>query len=238
MRINEVITEGSVTDFAKEVGSDVANIPKGIWDRAKDTAKTAFDPDTYVKAGSDARDATERGIAFAKKDPAGAAKYAASKGFETADDFMRATGNMASFGLADKLAAGTDAVVKGTDYDTELKNQYGKDLDAMDRSPNASTAGDVAGILINPLFGAGVRAAGYLGKAVAPRIAKALAPVAGQTARNIVKGVAKTPANLAAGISAEKAAEKGLKKLDPDDPHLFDVNEETLRLKELIKYRY
>jgi hypothetical protein len=238
MRINEVITEASVADFAKEVGSDVANIPKGIWDRAKDTAKTAFDPDTYVKAGSDARDATERGIEFAKKDPVGAAKYAASKGFETADDFMRATANMATFGLADKLAAKTDSAIKGTDYDTELKNQYGKDIDAMDRSPNASAAGDVAGILINPAFGAGVKTAGYVGKAVAPRLAKALAPVAGQTVRNIAKGVAKTPAHLAAGISAEKAAEKGLKKLDPNDPNLFDVNEETLRLKELIKYRY
>jgi hypothetical protein len=246
MRINEVITEASATNFAKEVGSDVADIPVGIWDRVKDTAKAAVDPETYVKAGQNFRDAAERGIEFAKKDPRGALKYAG----QTADDYVRATANKASFGLADKAQAGLNALT-GIDtsdpmnikrssgsYEKELKKEYGDTIDAKDRSPNATAAGDVSGLLISPAFGAGIKTAGYVGKAVAPSIAKALAPVTGQTTRNIAKGLAKTPANLAAGISAEKAAEKGLKKLDPNDPHLFDVNEETLRLKELIKYRY
>ena len=238
MRINEVITEdSSVTDFAKDVGSDVAHIPKGIWDRAKDTAKSAFDPDTYVKAGSDARDATERGIEFAKKDPSGAAKYAASKGFETADDFMRSVANAATFGYADKIAAKANSSTDD-EYEKEKEKEFNKSGAAMKRSPFASAAGDLTGAVINPAFGAGMKVGGIAARELAPSVVKALkyAPnrTATDVASNIAKGTVKTPAEIAAGVAGDKLAKQGAKAHDATNPHL----REAARLQELVKYRF
>lgn len=238
MRVSEIITEDTeVKDFAKEVGSDVSHIPKGIWDRAKDTAKAAFDPDTYVKAGSDARDATERGIEFAKKDPVGAAKYAASKGFETADDFMRATANAATFGYADKLAAKSRAD-NSEEYEKEKEKEFRRSGAAMKRSPFSSAAGELTGAVINPAFGAGMKVGGIAAKELAPGVVKALkyAPnrTATDVASNIAKGTVKTPAEIAAGVAGDKLASRVAKAQDATNPHL----RESARLKELIKYRF
>jgi hypothetical protein len=245
MRVNEVITEAKkdsstaddVVDFGKEVGTDVASIPKGIWGRAKDTAKAAFDPDTYIKAGSDARDATDRGIEFAKKDPEGAAKYAVDKGLEAGGDFTRAGLNAATFGGTDYARAGVNSLIKGTKFDDELSKEFNKSADARDRSPIASTLGDLTGLVANPAFGLGIKGAGLAAKTVAPSIVKALKYAPNKTAvdiaKNVAKGTVKNPSKLAVGIAAEKAAQKAAQKVDPDNPY---VNE-SARLKELIKYR-
>jgi hypothetical protein len=238
MRITEVITEDAdVSGFAKEVGSDVAHIPKGIWGRATDTAKAAFDPDTYVKAGSDARDATERGIEFAKKDPKGAAKYAAAKGFETADDFMRATANAMTFGYADKLAAKVNSD-SDDEYEKEKEKEFNKSGAAMKRSPFASVSGDIAGTVLNPAFGAGMKIGGIAAKELAPSVVKALKYAPNRTttdvAKNVAKGTVKTPAEIAAGVAGDKLASRVAKAQDATNPHL----RESARLKELIKYRF
>ncbi len=244
MRINEVITEAKDETFGQEVGSDVKDIYKGLWSDAKNVSKAAVDPDTYVKAGSGARDALDRGIEFTKKDPRGALKYAG----QTIDDFVRTTANKATFGLSDKAQAGLNALTgidtsdpmnikRSTgDYDKELAKQYRDAADAEDRSPTASFAGKVAGTVANPAFGAGIRAGGAVANVAAPKIVNALRTIPGKTASNITKSVVKSPAALATGIAADKATQKAVKKVDPDNPYI-DINEST-RLKELIKYRF
>jgi len=244
MRINEVITEDSnVTDFAKDVGSDVAHIPKGIWDRAKDTAKAAFDPDTYVKAGSNTRDALDRGVEFAKKDPSGAAKYAAKKGLEAGGDFAMAATNAATFGGLDYATAGLNSLSKGTKFKDEFEKELQKSADARDRSPIASTVGDLAGYIANPAFGLGMKAGGIAAKELAPSVVKALRYAPNKTAvdvsKNVAKGTLKIPGQIAAGVAGDKLAQKSVRKVDPDNRHVWTADDlkETARLKELIKYR-
>jgi hypothetical protein len=242
MRITEVITEAKDDSFAKEVGSDVSNTYKGLWADTKNIAKAAVDPDTYVKAGGNARDAIDRGIDFAKKDPRGALRHVG----QTADDYVRATSNAWSFGLADKAQAKLNALtgidtsdpfdIKPStgDYEKELAKQYRDAADAEDRSPNATLAGKVSGTIANPAFGTGIRVGGAAAKTIAPKVVKALSSVPGKTASNIAKNVVKNPLALAAGISAEKAAQKAAQKVDPDNPYV----DESIRLKELVKYRF
>lgn len=79
-----------------------------------------------------------------------------------ADDFMRSTGNAVSFGMADRLAG----KLEGTGTDAEVARSAA----ARERSPYLSIAGDIAGSVMVPGFGAARLAARYGGG----RLARAL----------------------------------------------------------------
>ena len=105
---------------------------------------------------------------------------------KTADDFVRSVANTATFGLADKFAA----KMSGQDYKKELEKQQQQTKAAAERSPTATTAGEITGTLASvPFVGGALLGAKALGKA-APKIAqktlpKLAAPIAGGTAADV-----------------------------------------------------
>lgn len=129
-------------------------------------------------------------------------QQAAQSQLQTADDFARAMANAATFGYADKAAAWLSSKTGGKDYETELKKEYSKSAEAGQRSPRASTAGEVTGTLVSPAFGVGTK--------LATKGLAAVAPKAG--------GLAKFATGVTGGMAADTAAEKAAKAIDPDNP--------------------
>jgi hypothetical protein len=91
---------------------------------------------------------------------------------QTADDFVRAAANAATFGMADRFAGYMNSggpqtlsgLVTGTkppSYDEAVNAEVAKSEAARARSPYASVGGDVAGSLAIPGFGAERLAARY-----------------------------------------------------------------------------
>jgi hypothetical protein len=91
---------------------------------------------------------------------------------QTADDAVRAIANAATFGMADRFAG----YMGGQGTDTEVKRSEV----ARERSPYASIAGDVAGSMAVPLFGA---------EALAARAGTALAPTLGRAAPTVGRAI-------------------------------------------------
>lgn len=137
---------------------------------------------------------------------------------QTADDFVRAMANAATFGYADKAAAWLASKTGGKDYETELGKEYGKSAAAGQRSPIASTAGEITGMVASPAFAGGA-------KLTAAGLSK-LAPQAG----NLSKFVAGT----AGGLAADTAAEKIAQKADPNNPWLKEGNKK-MKSKEFLR---
>ena len=106
---------------------------------------------------------------------------------QTADDFVRSVANTATFGLADKLAA----KMSGKDYKQEFAKQQQQTQAAAQRSPTATTAGEIVGTVGSvPFIGGAAIGAKALAK-TAPRIAqKALPKFAATTAGGIAADVA------------------------------------------------
>jgi len=146
------------------------------------------------------------------------AQQKAQSQLQTADDFVRAMANAATFGYADKAAAWLSSKTGGQDYETELKKEYGKSGAAGQRSPMASTAGEITGTVASPTFLGGAA----LGT-------KALARVTPQ-AGNLSKFVAGT----AGGLAADTAAEKIAQKADPNNPWLKEGNKK-MKSKEFLR---
>jgi len=109
---------------------------------------------------------------------------------KTADDFVRSLANTATFGLADKLAAAGSSLTGKADYDKQVQKQQELSKAAAERSPTATTAGEITGTLASvPFVGGALLGAKALGKA-APKIAqktlpKLAAPIAGGTAADV-----------------------------------------------------
>ncbi len=118
----------------------------------------------------------------------------ASTALQTADDFVRSVANTATFGLADKLAA----KMSGKDYKQELSKQQQQTQTAAQRSPTATTAGEVVGTVGSvPFIGGAALGAKALAKA-APRVAQ--------------KALPKLAATTAGGMAADTAAGELTKK--------------------------
>lgn len=137
---------------------------------------------------------------------------------QTADDFVRAMANAATFGYADKAAAWLSSKMGGKDYETELGKEYGKSAAAGQRSPIASTAGEITGTVASPAFAGGAA----LGT-------KALARVAPQAGT-----LSKFVAGTAGGLAADTAAEKLAQKADPNNPWLKEGNKK-MKSKEFLR---
>lgn len=172
------------------------------------------------------------------------------------NDAVRAAANAATFGGADYAAAAGNSMLNKSDFKTELGREFNKSADAMDRSPVATTVGQVAGSVASPVFAAGAIAAPKLAAtAMGPKavqsLQKAVAPVPGQSVRNTAKNVAGAAGTMGTGIvgglGADAAAKGVAKQMDPDNPYLDSVvdtvsaikeeDADTVRLKELINYR-
>lgn len=255
MKITEIITEAdksawqTVKDVGSEVGTELKNMPGAVYNLGKQAATAtgnlaskAMDPKEVEKFKSQ----MARGWEATQKNPMATAK----KGLEILDTGVRSAANMMTFGQADKIAGAANAAVSGGTqdfskrYEKEKEKEYDVSAARREAYPTAAAVGDVAGLVTNPLFGAGAKAATSLASKAVPKVAqKALAPVAGQTAKNIAKKTVTAPAavttGLAGGMTATKAGEKGVEKLDPTDPYYgseeYRVFEE--RLKHLINYR-
>lgn len=255
MRITEIITEAekswwdATKEFGAEVGREVAHAPKAVYDVSKKALSATGDA---FKRGDEIAAQIGRGWEKTKKDPMRTARIAG----DIVDTGVRSMANMATFGQADKLAAHASTIksafdkpIKSSDeymkrYEQEKEKEYATSAAARDRNPEAAMAGDVAGVLINPAFGAGAKVATSLATKAAPNVVKkAFAPAAGQTTKNVAKKAVTIPANittgLTGGIAATKAGEKAVGKIDPTDPYYgkeeYRVFEE--RLKYLINYR-
>jgi hypothetical protein len=110
--------------------------------------------------------------------------------FQTADDFVRSVANAATFGLADKFAA----KMSGKDYKKELEKQTQQTQAAGERSPTATTAGDIVGTVGSvPFLGGAALGAKALAKAT-PRLAQ--------------KAMPKIAATTAGGMAADAAADE------------------------------
>jgi len=114
---------------------------------------------------------------------------------QSADDFVRRAANMATFGTADKLAAGANSAISGGSYDDALKAERAQSAAALDRSPVSSRAGDVAGVLT----GAGALIKN--GITLAPKLADAplLLKMAGFGAEGAAYGAANAAGNTDSG---------------------------------------
>lgn len=86
---------------------------------------------------------------------------------QTVDDAVRAAANAVSFGMADRFAGTMEGAVTGKGYDAGLADELKRTEAARERSPVASTVGDVAGAAALPGFGAAGAAARLGGGAVA-----------------------------------------------------------------------
>ncbi len=107
---------------------------------------------------------------------------------QTADDFVRSMANAATFGLADKFAA----KMSGKDYKKELEKQTQQTQAAGERSPTATTAGDIVGTVGSvPFLGGAALGAKTLAR-TAPRLAQKTMP--------------KIAATTAGGMAADTAA--------------------------------
>jgi hypothetical protein len=107
---------------------------------------------------------------------------------QTADDFVRSVANAATFGLADKLAA----KMSGKDYKQELEKQTAQTQAAAQRSPTATTTGDIVGTIGSvPFLGGAAVGAKALAR-TAPRLAQKTMP--------------KIAATTAGGMAADAAA--------------------------------
>ena len=116
---------------------------------------------------------------------------------QTVDDAMRAAGNAATFGLADKAVAGVDSVRKGTKYDDEVKAQDAATIAGWERSPNASMAGTIGGSMLDPAFMAGYKVAGK----VLPKVLPKATTLPGK----IATGATKFSGQTAAGFTGSRA---------------------------------
>lgn len=249
MRINEIITEAekswwdATKEFGAEVGREVAHAPKAVYDVSKKALSATGDA---FKRGDEIAAQIGRGWEKTKKDPMRTAKL----GAEIVDTGVRSMANMMTFGQADKLAGAANAAMSGSKgdftskYEKEKEKEYARSAELRDKHPEAAMAGDVAGVLMNPAFGAGAKVATSLATKAAPNVVKkAFTPVAGQTTKNVAKKAVTVPAKittgLTGGIAGTKAGEKAVGKIDPTDPYYgkeeYRVFEE--RLKYLINYR-
>lgn len=222
MNIKEIIinesrptTEGwgdDIVDFGKNVATNVGDL-------ATRAGKAAINPETYKQAGRD----IAAGAKFAVNNP-GQAAYDTAK---TVDDAVRAGTNALTFGYADKLDAKMNSMINGTNYDDELKNTYGASADALERSPNASTAGEIASYFVPvAAFNAGMKGANLLSKGISKFAPKAVATSkTGRVAGKVAKGTA----GLAGGLAADKAAAAGAKKLDPNNPYVDESKLDFLK---------
>jgi hypothetical protein len=87
--------------------------------------------------------------------------------YETADDALRAAGNAMTFGMQPRMVGGMESLLTGKGYNDALAAEVKKGEVARERSPYASVAGDVAGSLAIPGFGAEALAARLGGRALA-----------------------------------------------------------------------
>ena len=235
MKFNELnskkqhpVQEGwqDVADFGKEVGSGVADVARGTVDFATAAAKDFVDPESYKRD----LEAIKRGAKFVKRDPVGAAKYAA----QSTDDFVRAMANQATFGGADYAQAATNKLL-GSEQDRKTweKNrpkepwtgsyeQYKavQDMysgDAEERSPTATAIGDFAGVTASLPFAGGARASLNIAAKGTQKLAKI--PKGGKA----LKTIADVGTATVGGVAAEKGTSKAVKKYDPDNPYLREA---------------
>jgi hypothetical protein len=81
----------------------------------------------------------------------------------TADDTVRAVANSATFGMADRFAGAMEGLTSGQGYRAGVDAEVAKTAAARERSPVATTVGDITGALAIPGFGAARLAARYGG---------------------------------------------------------------------------
>ena len=86
---------------------------------------------------------------------------------QTVDDTVRATANAMTFGGADRYAGAMEGLASGKGYSAGVDEQVKLSEEARKRSPYASVAGDVAGAVALPGFGAAKLATRLGGGAVA-----------------------------------------------------------------------
>ena len=139
---------------------------------------TAFNPDAYL------------GIA-----PQPAAPAAPRSAIQTLDDAARWAANFATFGYADKLAAGAGSLTGGGQYDELLKQERARSQAAEENVPLAAKIPlGIAGSIPLVLAGgpAGVLASGARAVGAAPKVAGLLSQVAAPatTAGRVGAGVA------------------------------------------------
>lgn len=218
MLISEVIVyEKKITNEL-----DLAGMGQAAKNWASDAGQSISDFGSGVKATVTGKENPQA----AQRSPTAYSSF--RKGMEnplqTADDAVRSMANAATFGYADKLAALGKSTNQGTNYNTELGKEYNLSAQAKERSPIASTTGEIAGDIVNPAFGAGMK------------LGSKFAQSAFQGAKGVQK-LATVPASVATsvtgGVQADKLARKGLQTLDPVNPYL----EEMSRLKNLVSYR-
>jgi hypothetical protein len=247
MNIKEIIVNESrpTTEGWDDIVNYGKNIASGVSDLATRAGKAAIDPETYKQAGRD----IAAGAKFAVNNP----KQAALNVAQTADDAVRAGTNALTFGYADKLDAKMNSMVNGTDYDNELKKTYASSADALDRSPTASTAGEIGSYFL-PVgaFNAGMKGANLVTRGIAKSLPKATAVANTTRTGQVASKVAKGTTGIAGGFAADKAAAAGAKKLDSNNPYIdegsknkntFSKNtfkessNELERVKYLMQYR-
>ena len=135
---------------------------------------------------------------------------------QTTADAARAGANELTYGHYDKGAAAANATIKGTDYDTELKKQYGKSAEAEKRSPIASEVGRVASYAV-PV------GAAALGAKLAVKGATKILPKTLNTATKTGKAISigsKGGAGITGGVAGDVAAKEIATQFDPNNPHL------------------
>lgn len=81
----------------------------------------------------------------------------------TADDAVRAVANSATFGMADRFAGAMEGLTSGKGYKAGVDAEAAKTEAARERSPIATTVGDITGSLAIPGLGAARLAARYGG---------------------------------------------------------------------------
>jgi hypothetical protein len=246
-------------DFVGNIGNSVVSDVKSAGDfvsgaanKAADTAKYAYNNPQQawqdVKTGAkNTANAAVDTAKWAYHNPGQAIKNVA----QTADDAVRAAANTATFGYADTLAAKGDSLIKGTNYDDELTNQYQQDVDAAKRSPNATTAGELAGFVMDPAFagGAALTHAGLnaVGKGIAKTATRAMPNVAANVAKTgaalpkttgTAKLAGKVYADIKGGNAADEVAKAGIRQVDPDNIYAQpDTHESINRLRTIANYR-
>ena len=208
MNIKEIIVNQShpTNESWDDVVAYGKNVATGVGNLATRAGKAAIDPETYKQAGRD----IAAGAKFAVNNPGQAAFNVA----QTADDAVRAGTNALTFGYADKLAGMGDAAVKGTNTDTEIKKQYGKSADALERSPIASEVGELASYAV-PL------APATLGAKIAVKGATKILPkVLDTTAKKSINIGGKGTAVAGGGVAGDLAAKEVATQFDPNNPKL------------------